>query len=453
MGMIQQNALFGPGAKYVKFADGGLSAIEAANTAAKMPLSDLRIPYDQYARARVVVPKGAVAKAINVPVLGEAITLLICKTSYDKANRDLTLNKLRYALSESAVRKYTFTDILVLSATPDDPVPTIYVDNATGYAVTLDVFMCTAQYDAAPRGAGYDVFFQGLRYTDLRTADEYTTAVYQQELVQAYLSNTALLSMELDGQRLLYDDPALGRVCLEFTDDAETLQALSALRWALNKPAVRRLTSATPRDLAPPAISFKPRVKDVKGVLTASLAAGVGVSLTKADVVALLGTVTDDRDGELLLGPTNVDIRDIYGMSYEAISDMGTYAVTFSARDTAGNAAKRTVLATMGVPDTLAPVLTLVPGASNGFFVYPASVLANGVISKAALVHDIVVSCVDDVDGPMALTAASVSVVDSGSTHVDNISALGEYEVYFDATDMAGNTVTAYTQVLVLETI
>ncbi|VVB54874.1 Uncharacterised protein [uncultured archaeon] len=109
-------------------------------------------------------------------------------------------------------------------------------------------------------------------------------------------------------------------------------------------------------------------------------------------------------------------------MSTVDTSVAGSYTVTYSATDAAGNKATavRTVKVVAAATDTTAPVITIT-GAN------PASVTVGGTYVDAGA------TAKDAVDGVVAVTA--VSTVDT--------SVVGSYTVTYSATDAAGNKATA----------
>ena len=116
-------------------------------------------------------------------------------------------------------------------------------------------------------------------------------------------------------------------------------------------------------------------------------------------------------------------------MSTVDTSVVGSYTVTYSATDKAGNKATavRTVKVVAAAGDTTAPVITIT-GAN------PASVTVGGTYVDAGA------TAKDAVDGVVAVTA--VSTVDT--------SVVGSYTVTYSATDKAGNKATAVRTVKVV---
>ena len=79
--------LFGPKSQFIKTNGGDLIATEGASTREKMMLSDLRIPYKQIAKGRVILKPGQTAYPLNHLGLGDNATFLSLKVTYDPKSK------------------------------------------------------------------------------------------------------------------------------------------------------------------------------------------------------------------------------------------------------------------------------------------------------------------------------------------------------------------------------
>ena len=82
MGVCGQS-LFGSGSNYIKVSNGSFVAIEGSNTAENLILSNLRMPYKQLLKGRVLLKIGQKDYLLNHLGLGDNATFLAIKVTYD----------------------------------------------------------------------------------------------------------------------------------------------------------------------------------------------------------------------------------------------------------------------------------------------------------------------------------------------------------------------------------
>jgi hypothetical protein len=73
------SSIFGASAQYIKVSGGDFIAIEGANTVDRLTVSDLRMPYKQLLRSRVVLKSGQNNYLLNHLGLGDNATFLCIK--------------------------------------------------------------------------------------------------------------------------------------------------------------------------------------------------------------------------------------------------------------------------------------------------------------------------------------------------------------------------------------
>ena len=183
---------------------------------------------------------------------------------------------------------------------------------------------------------------------------------------------------------------------------AEMTAIQKVLSVVVGVAAINALTDDDKKDMLPP-------------VVTLSGASSITVELggTFTDPGA---SATDLKDGALSVTVSgSVDT-----------SSVGSYTLTYTATDAAGNSASAT--RTVNVVDTTAPVLTVTGGS-------PTATELGGTYSDAG-------ATASDASG-------SVTVTSSGTV---DTSALGAYTISYSATDASGNTGTASRVVNVVDT-
>ncbi|MDO8529001.1 MAG: DUF5011 domain-containing protein [Nanoarchaeota archaeon] len=137
----------------------------------------------------------------------------------------------------------------------------------------------------------------------------------------------------------------------------------------------------------------------------------VGGSYTDEGATAL-----DDVDGDLTASIVSVGTVDT--------TTAGTYIITYDVSDLAGNAATqviRTVNVVEVLPDTIAPVITLIGSAAV-------------TINVGDFYTDEGATATDDVDGDLTASIVSVGTVDT--------TVIGVYTMTYDVSDLAGNAAT-----------
>ena len=157
---------------------------------------------------------------------------------------------------------------------------------------------------------------------------------------------------------------------------------------------------------------------DTPPVIT--LAGSNPVKITVGDTYTDEGaTCRDDADGAITPTPSS-DVN---------ANQAGSYSVTYSCTDTAGNAAKasRTVIV-QPAPDTTPPVIIL--AGSN-----PVTITVGNMYTDDGA------ACRDDVDG--AISPTSTSTVDAGQT--------GSYSVTYSCTDAAGNAAAQVSRTVIVQ--
>ena len=65
MGTVCGASLFGNGFNYIKVGNGEIVAVEGSNTRETLPLSDLRMPYKQLLKSRIVLKPGQTNYLLN----------------------------------------------------------------------------------------------------------------------------------------------------------------------------------------------------------------------------------------------------------------------------------------------------------------------------------------------------------------------------------------------------
>jgi hypothetical protein len=134
------NSLFGKGSQYIKINGGDFIAVEGSNTVEKLITSDLRMPYKQLLKGRVILKAGQINYLLNHLGVGDNATFLSIKATYDQKSVIEMDNYISYSYYDYPVQNLTFAQILVLTGNSSNRIPQLYLNNPnTKYPVILDV--------------------------------------------------------------------------------------------------------------------------------------------------------------------------------------------------------------------------------------------------------------------------------------------------------------------------
>ena len=135
-------SLFGQGSQYIKVKDGSFVAIEGANIAEKLLLSDLRMPYKQLLKGRVILKAGQEDYLLNHLGLGDNATFLAIKVIYDPKSVIEEDNYLEWRYYTDAVYNNVMAQMLVLTGNSTNRIPQLFITNPNSkYPVTLEVMV------------------------------------------------------------------------------------------------------------------------------------------------------------------------------------------------------------------------------------------------------------------------------------------------------------------------
>ena len=100
------SSLFGASAQYIKVSGGDFIAIEGANTVDRLTVSDLRMPYKQLLRSRVILKVGQNNYLLNHLGLGDNATFLCIKAIYNQKSVIETDNYITWSYYDDLAKVY-----------------------------------------------------------------------------------------------------------------------------------------------------------------------------------------------------------------------------------------------------------------------------------------------------------------------------------------------------------
>lgn len=373
-----KSSLFGNTSQYIKVGNGEFVAIEGSSTFDRMSLSDLRIPYKQLLKGRVILKAGQVNYLLNHLGLGDNATFLAIKATYNTKSVNLDNNYITYSYYDYPVKSFTFAQLLVLTGNGPHRVTQLYLTNPnSNYNVILDIMVGVIDEN-------YSFFnddlnqsatsFTGLEYTDIKSfiVGE-SVIIYDKsnpKRALIYFGLSYINSISLNSTFLIIDDESFGTVFLNFIDEFNTKQAYSLLNYVLENPDIDIDTISPLLDDIPPVVywnstagvggdyivsndgvvigatSYAPyntsgatsAVPPVYYQTSISLSTYGTSSVIYKDKLRglLINYIDDNRDGEIGLMDSEMIISGTSGV-VNSISVIGTYSLTFNLKDLAHN--------------------------------------------------------------------------------------------------------------------
>lgn len=361
------NSLFGKGSQYIKINGGDFIAVEGSNTVEKLITSDIRMPYKQLLKGRVMLKAGQINYLLNHLGVGDNATFLSIKATYDQKSVIEADNYITYSYYDYPVQNLNFAQLLVLTGNSSNRIPQLYLNNPnTKYPVILDVMV--GVIDDSYSFFNDDInqsgtSFTGLEYTDIKSfVVGESIAVYDKNVpakALIYLGLSFINSISLNGTFLVIDDESYGSVFLHFLTEYDAIQAHSLLNYVLEHPSINIDNIIPENDGTAPIIYFN-STAGVSGEYISFNGATSGVpyntvsgytfsttiSLSTygtAGVIEksilkdlLIDYVNDNRDGVIELMDSNLVINSSTGV-INSIGLVGTYSLAFNFTDLAHN--------------------------------------------------------------------------------------------------------------------
>jgi hypothetical protein len=364
-----QSSLFGASAQYIKVSGGDFIAIEGANTVDRLTVSDLRMPYKQLLRSRVVLKTGQTNYLLNHLGLGDNATFLCIKAVYNQKSVIEEDNYITWTFYDDMAKVHTMAQMMVLTGNSTNRIKQLYLSNPSEkYPVSLDVMVgviddtYTFFNDSVNKSS---TSFVGLNYTDIQTHikgesikinDKGTTV---RPLI--YIEIVNIETIEKTGTILIIDDASYGTIFLQFLTEYDAYQAHSILNYIIENPDI--IISDIPSgDNQDPTVYFYSSVGDldndfiafngdlINGPYNTSMGltfstefslftygTASGTYIDKQLLIDLLvDSIHDNRDGTMSMQPSNIIINTATA-SIPTILLPGTYSITFNFSDIAHN--------------------------------------------------------------------------------------------------------------------
>lgn len=359
--------IFGSGAQYIKVNGGDFVAIDGANIVDRLTVSDLRMPYKQLLKSRILLKAGQTNYLLNHLGLGDNATFLAIKVLYNSASVIEEDNYITWSFYDDLTKTYPMAQMLCLTGNSTNRIKQIYLTNPnTKYAVTLEVMVGVIDdsysfFNDSINQSG--TTFTGLEWTDIKTHQQGESFKIMDKGTPVrpliYFDIVNIQTIEKTGSILIIDDASYGTIFLQFLTEYDTYQAHSLLNYVIENPNIN-IVEDYPSDNEDPIVYFYNQVGqtgdyiEFNGATAGPYSTSDGLTFsttislldygtasgTYFDEVTLIDllvdTISDNRDGTMSMMPSNLIISSTLS-TISNINIPGTYSLTFNFSDIANN--------------------------------------------------------------------------------------------------------------------
>jgi hypothetical protein len=364
-----QSSLFGTSAQYIKVSGGDFIAIEGANTVDRLTVSDLRMPYKQLLRSRVILKSGQTNYLLNHLGLGDNATFLCIKAIYNQKSVIEEDNYITWSYYDDLAKVYPMAQMMVLTGNSTNRIKQLYLSNPSDkYPVSLDVMVgviddtYTFFNDSVNQSS---TSFVGLNWTDIKShiVGESFKIMDKGTPVRPliYFDIANIETIEKTGSILIIDDASYGTIFLQFLTEYDAYQAHSLLNYVIENPNINIGEDYPPADNEDPIVYFYEQVGQtgdfialdgdlINGPYDTSMGLTFSTTISLLDygtasgtyfdksrlIDLLVYTISDNRDGTMSMMPSNLIISGT-SSTVSTINLPGTYSLTFNFSDIAHN--------------------------------------------------------------------------------------------------------------------
>lgn len=225
----------------IKFYNNDVVATLGANTMEKINLSDIKIPYKQILKSRVILRAGQVNYLLNHLGLGDNATFLFIKATYDAKSKFEADNFVQYSYYSDRSKVYSFSNMILLTGNSENRIEQMYLSNPNmDYEVNLDVMVAIIDntytfFENVDENQKSKITFNNIKYTDIKVwSENVSIALYgENNIPQAYFNIADINSLSREGKIIIIDDSSYGSIYLDFIDEYNAIQGLSILTYII----------------------------------------------------------------------------------------------------------------------------------------------------------------------------------------------------------------------------
>jgi len=356
------SSLFGSGSQYIKLGNAEFIAVEGSSVFDRLGLTDIRAPYKQLLKGRVILKPGQTNYLLNHLGLGDNATFLAIKATYDSKSVNPDNNYITYSYYNNPVQNLTFAQLLVLTGNGPNRIPQLYLTNSnTNYNVVLDIMV--GVIDDSYSFFNDDLNQSGTSFTGLEWTDIESFVVGESIVIYdkgtpkrplIYFGINFITGINLNSNFVIIEDSTLGSIFLSFLTEGDANQAYSLLNYVLENTDVN--ISDVSLDDDPPIIYWNETagldgsyIVDYTGAtsgvpyntfdngMTFSTSISFSEGLSKNNLKQLLiDRIEDNRDGIIEIMESEMILSSSLG-EVSFISAIGTYSLSFNFSDLAKN--------------------------------------------------------------------------------------------------------------------
>ena len=244
---ICSGSVFGNRSQYIKFHNSDLVAVEGANTAERLLAGNVRMPYKQILKSRIVLKIGQANYLLNHLGIGDNATFLAIKATYNSASVNEEDNYILWNYFDDFSKLYPMAQFMLLTGNSTNRIKQIYLTNPSDkYDVILDIMVAsiddTYNFFNDPFGQN-GTSFTGLSWQDIQSFIVGTSIVLNDTNGNAliYIELVNINSITRTGTFITIDDDTIGSIIWVFTSESEAAQAQSLLSYVLSYPNINIL--------------------------------------------------------------------------------------------------------------------------------------------------------------------------------------------------------------------
>lgn len=346
----QPNRLLTPTSRIIKPYNCCFIATEGPNIIGKLDLSGLEIQYESEYNSRVILEPNSKNVPLRFGYLGDEITFLMLKITYDETNPYCMVEEDKY------IEYYYSTDtnnimyagkFIVLTGNSTHKIPQIYLNNPSEtMSVVIDILAgnygdVTTTTDSIVIKALYhnDIVSNSLfnSLTMVSGSTQFEIMTDNQVALRIEYNEISILTIDEDSNSIYIVNTNGKKMTLEFLSTFEMYQAYSRMKYVMLDKNNRILTTSIPSiDISAPDITMTSGLTMINNEYTINIPSGTTVN-GEYLINYFISSITDNRDN-INKYDSDIIIRKFNEssiLSNIVVSDK--YDITISSKDNANN--------------------------------------------------------------------------------------------------------------------